>query len=351
MATPTFRALRRALPGAFIGALCRPGLDDLLAGTDFFDELHVDRPRGMMGPKRIAGRLRIRRYDAAILLTNSFSTALIARLAGIPRRFGYDRDARGLLLTDRLDPPKRKDTPPYNRAKTAPNDWAPIAACEYYFTVARRLLRACATEPDHMGPLELAVTPEQQAHADAILARAGAATPGAGPALAILNPGGNNPAKRWPAERFAPVADYLVRDRNITVLLSGSPDERDLLARITSLCDARHRVRVINLVELPESPGPALNLGSLKGVIARCRLMITNDTGPRHIAAALNIPVVTLFGPTDHRWTTIPFNREAILVADPTLPEEQVANDHPERCAVDRITVEEVLRASESLLV
>jgi heptosyltransferase-2 len=341
MATPTFRALRRALPGAFIGALCRPGLDDLLAGTDFFDELHVDRPRGMMGPKRIAGRLRIRRYDAAVLLTNSFSTALITRLAGIPRRFGYDRDARGLLLTDRLEPRKRRDTPPFNRSKTAPNDWAPIPACEYYFTIAQRLLRACATDPGDMGPMELAVTDEQQQIADVLLESIGAKS-----GLAILNPGGNNPAKRWPAKRFAAVADYLVRERNLTILLSGSPDERDLLAEIASQADSATRPRIINLAE-----SGALTLGSLKGVIARCRLMITNDTGPRHIAAAFGVPVVTLFGPTDHRWTTIPFKREAILLADSTLPEEEVANDHPDRCAVDRITVEEVLRASESLLI
>src|SRR5690349_1107621 len=102
MATPALRLLRSRLKGSFIGGLVRPGMDELLAGTDFFDEVHVERAGGVMGPKFAAAKLRPRRYDAALLLTNSFSTALIARIAGVPRRVGYNRDARGLLLTDRL---------------------------------------------------------------------------------------------------------------------------------------------------------------------------------------------------------------------------------------------------------
>ena len=88
--------------------------------------------------------------------------------------------------------------------------------------------------------------------------------------------------------------------------------------------------------------------GSRKEMGRGERRMVTNDTGPRHIAAAVGVPLVTLFGPTDHRWTTIPTlpnAREAILVADPTLPEEMVADEHPERCRVDRISVEQVVGA------
>ena len=81
MATPTLRRIRRELPGTFIGALARPGIDQLLAGSDFIDEYHVERASGVMGPKFVAAKLRPRRYDATILLTNSFSTALIVRIA------------------------------------------------------------------------------------------------------------------------------------------------------------------------------------------------------------------------------------------------------------------------------
>ncbi|NQX95995.1 MAG: lipopolysaccharide heptosyltransferase II, partial [Erythrobacter sp.] len=91
MATPTIRRLRDAYPGIFIGGLCRPGMDKLLSGNTLFDELHVFQPHGMMASKKAANKVRPRRYDTAVLLTNSFSTALIARLAFIPRRIGYRR--------------------------------------------------------------------------------------------------------------------------------------------------------------------------------------------------------------------------------------------------------------------
>ncbi len=382
MATPTLRALRRALPGSFIGGLVRPNLDGLLTGTDFLDEIHVDRAAGMMGPKRVAAKVRARRYDAAILLTNSFSTALTTRLAGIPRRLGYDRDARGLLLTERLTAPRRREVAPYKRSKTAPSDWAPIAACDYYFALARRFLDSLDLDAGPMGTLELRVTDEECAAADKVLRtisqprRARRHTekskegdhetqdtprnmfppcdsvPSVVNPLAFLNPGGNDPAKRWPAERFAALAEWLIAHRNMTVLISGSPSESELTARITSMIPAPHRTHAIDLPALlasPQAPGPqALSL--LKAIIARCSLMVTNDTGPRHIAAALGVPVVSLFGPTDCRWTTIPFDRERIILADPTLPEEEVANDHPERCAIERIEIASVVDAASALL-
>src|SRR5690606_4405022 len=131
MATPALRLIREALPGALIGALLRPGMDELLAGSDLVDQLHVDRARGVMGPKIVASRLRQHRYDTCLLLTNSFSTALIARLAFIRRRIGYDRDGRGLLLTDRLDPPRRER--PHK-------GFAPVPAVGYYLRAARVLI-------------------------------------------------------------------------------------------------------------------------------------------------------------------------------------------------------------------
>lgn len=375
MATPTLRALRRALPGAFIGGLMRPGLDGLLAGTEWLDEIHVERAAGMMGPKRVAAKLRLRRYDAVILLTNSFSTALTTRLAGIPRRIGYDRDGRGLLLTDRLKAPLRRDTPPFDRSKTRPGDWAPIPACEYYFALARHFLSSISLDAGAMGPMELIVTDAERAAAERTLLRSrdrqGAipvhlATAASLPhgrgsdsdsRIILLNPGGNDPKKRWPAERFAELSSLLVRQRGSTVLVSGSPAEADLTARITSLVPAVERAGVIDLPAYlacqpkTQDPRPATPpLALLKAIIARCSLMVTNDTGPRHIAAALGVPVVSLFGPTDHRWTTIPFDRERIVLADPTLPEEEVANDHPERCAMERIELPSVIEATRLLI-
>ncbi|MDX2116322.1 MAG: glycosyltransferase family 9 protein [Planctomycetota bacterium] len=351
MATPALRVIRRALPGALIGALARPGIDEVLAGTPFIDEFHVDVARGMMGPKRVASRLRIRRYDAAVLLTNSFSTALTVRLAGVPRRVGYDRDGRGLLLTERLDAPRRRDTEPFSRSSADPDDWAPVAACAYYFELARALIAPWGAQAGPMGPLELCVRDAERAAAKELLDE----LPGDGP-LVVLNPGGNNPAKRWPAERFALLGTHLAQ-RGARLVVSGSSSEADVTAAVVRGLPEPARRRTLDMPALLAARGPAIEerhkvsgLGLLKGLLGRAALMVTNDTGPRHIAAALGVPVVSLFGPTDHRWTSIPFDRERIIVADPSLPEEEVANDHPARCAIEKIEPDRVIAAADALL-
>ncbi len=334
MATPALRVLRERLPGALIGALVKPGADELLAGTSFIDEFHVDSRDGMMGVKRAAIKVRPLRYDAALLFTNSFSTAAIVRLAGIQRRLGYGRDGRSMLLTESLSAPRRADTAPYNKSSSA-RKWAPIPACEYYMRLVQHLLR---DDSIAMPPMQLGVSDSQAASGDAILQQAGVNTL---EPFVVLNPGGNNPAKRWPSERFAELASWLESGRHVSVVVAGSPGERELAADI---------VHAAGLPEERSLPHLGLSLGSLKQVVRSASLVITNDTGPRHIAAAFETPVITLFGPTDPRWTTIPFDDERILVADPTLPEEEVAEDHIERCRVDRISIDRVQAAAAELL-
>jgi len=345
MATPTMRRIRDALPGAFIGAMLRPGMDQLLRGTDLVDELHVYQPHGMMATKKAAAKVRPRKYDTALLFTNSFSTALITRIAFIPRRIGYDRDTRGLLLSDRIDPPKESKA-----FKLTP-------AVDYYWNLASRLLAepevdwslhaptSCTELPLALpsgARLELPITDADRARAVEILESAKIDSP-----YAVLNPGGNNPAKRWPAERFAALADHLAGAHNLRVLINGSPAEAGLIESIRASAQSRP-------VSLPALGN---TLGALKPILAGARIMVTNDTGPRHLAAAFSCPLVTLFGPTDPRWTTIPVARfpdgsstETILVSDPALPPKESANDHPERCAIEHITQQRVHEAVEKLL-
>jgi len=332
MATPALRRLRTACPGAFIGALCRPGIDQILGGdpggrTRLIDEFHVEARSGMMGPKRSAAKIRGRRYTHALLLSNSFSSALAVRMGGIPSRAGYDRDNRGLLLTIKKQPAKNPD-----------GSWSIIPAVDYYHDLTDELLRALDKEPPQQRPpLELDTTYQEDTAADQLFERAGITSEDK---LAILNPGGNNPAKRWPTDRFAALADHLAVEHNFKILLNGSPGEQDLDARI----DERSESACIRLPEL------GMALGTLKSICKRSSLMVTNDTGPRHIAAAFGVPVVSLFGPTDHRWTTIPHEAERIILADPTLPETESANDHPDRCRIEHIHLDTVLQAVDELL-
>jgi heptosyltransferase-2 len=341
MATPSLRVLRELLPGAYIAALMRPGIDDLMRGTSYFDEVHVGRASGVMGPKRVASQLRPRQYDTALLFTGSFSTALITRIAGVPRRVGYDRDGRSLLLTDGLVPHRRRDVEPYSRSATEPGAWAPVPACDYYYALTRYLLVSHNLRAYSMGPLELNAIDAEERAASELIERAGV-PPEQQRRMIILNPGGNKDEKRWPGDRFAALADHLVEQHRATILFNGSPKEADLVRSIIAKVK-----RPDHAVALPEL---GMNLSILKALVKRCRLMVTNDTGPRHIAAAFGVPVVTLFGPTDHRWTTIPFEDEVELLADPTLPEEEVSNDHPQRCAIDRIDLDTVIKAAEKLL-
>ncbi len=347
MATPAIRRIREARAGIFIGALMRPTIEQVLRGSDLFDEVHTYTPHGMMAPKKAAAKVRGRRYDTAVLLTNSFSTALSVRMAFIPRRIGYERDGRGVLLTDRVRAPRDRD------------GWKMVPAVDYYWNLANVVLGEdevdwgvhvptdCVSLPLALDPgarMELPVLDADRVAAHGVLESAGV---GPGEDYALLNPGGNNEKKRWAADRFARLGDWMSREFGLKVVLNGSPGERDLLDEIVSLSETG----VVSLVDHGST------LGAVRAIIGGAKVMVTNDTGPRHMGVALGVPVVSLFGPTDPRWTTVPVDRfgdgspkEIVLVADESLPAEESANDHPERCAIGVISEERVRAAVGSLL-
>lgn len=358
MATPAIALLRHHLPKSVIVGLGRVGAAELLAGADhLLDEVMEADTRSTLGPAKVAGRLRPMKFDAALILPNSFASAITVRLAGIELRVGYDRDGRGMLLTHKLHPVKRLK--PHFTSEGA---WAPVSAVEYYLRAARELLLALVAQerlvPKPADPpvaLELGTSRVQDEQGREVLGRAGAVD-GGGEVVpfALLNPGGNNPAKRWPIERFAAVAHHLITVREMRVLINGAPSERELCGLIAQVIALNHPGDAPMVASLPELGG---TIGSLKAVTRAARLMVTNDTGPRHIAAAFGTPCVTLFGPTDPRWTTLPPSfsrpgvpREVVLVADPTLPATEVADDHPQRCRIDRIATGEVIAAVDQLL-
>lgn len=314
MATPVLRAVRAARPDTRVAVLCRPGLDQLLAGCPWVDDIVAVDMKRIGGTLRAVRRLRGEGVTAALLLPNGLRSALVAVLAGARVRVGYRRAGRGPLLSHGLARPPGR---------------GPVAALDYYASLARFALGL-----DHVDTrMELAVTETQRTEAGRLLQ--GVPRP-----LVVLCPGANRTAKRWPAERFAAVADELATRHGLAVVATGSPAERPVIARVM----AAARTPVVDLI------GQGVTLGALKGIIAEARLMITNDTGPRHIAAALGTPTVSLFGPTDPRWTTIDSPCEKILVAEPFLPAELVADDHPTGCVIGRITVGDVLSAAGQLL-
>ena len=315
MATPVLKAVRARLPQAKIIAAGRPGLDLLLAGSPWIDEVVCTQTKGVVGPLRMIQTLRKFRPDAALVLPNSFRAALIARGCGAVVRIGYDQDARGRLLTHPLAPPRDQSEP--------------VSTLHYYLALGRFGLGVDQIDPQ----MELVVTEAEHNAAKPLLA-------GVDGPFVVVNPGANKPLKRWPADRFAAGAEVLSRRHKIAVLVSGSPGEANVVRAVVEAAN----VEVLDLVQR------GITLGSLKAVLQRARLLITNDTGPRHIAAAVGTPVVALFGPTDHRWTDIGCSRQRIIVAEPFLPRELVADKHPKRCAIEKISVGDVVSACEERL-
>ncbi len=314
MATPVLRALRERKPSDRLTVTVRPGLRPVLEGSPFVDEIETASLRGVLGPWSDARRLRSLRPDAVLLLPNSFRSGLFARFIGADRRIGFRRDRRGWLLNEAITPPPRG---------------APHPTLDEYVMLAEQAFGLSITDRRP----ELGTTDADERAADELLE-------GLEPPFILLNPGANRTDKRWPASHFARLADAVQAERRCTVLLNGSPAEAGLVEEVRSLARSEP-------ISLPERGS---TLGGLKAVIRRADLMVSNDTGPRHLAAALGTPCVALFGPTDRRWTILPDARERHLVAEPFLTEDRVADQYAKACAIDRIAVGDVMHAAHELL-
>ncbi len=295
MATPTLRAIRRLYPDAHISYLLRRYVKPIYSGIPYANRLISYRTGKSTAGTRtgvfdIAARIRARKFDTAILLPNSFKSALICKMAGIKRIIGYDRDGRGLLLSDKLLPIKDK------------GKFLPYPTVKYYMGIASYL-----GARDRDLKMELFVTASERREAEAVLVRSGldadVERPGSrgGAPLVLLNPGAQyGDAKCWLPENFAALGDRLIEALGATVLISSAPREKQIVDAVKS----RMKRAAVDLRQL------GATLGSLKEIVRRCDLMITNDTGPRHIAAAFDVPVVTVFGPTHPEWTEIYFPKE-----------------------------------------
>ncbi len=282
MATPTLRAIRRHFgsEGRLIG-IVRPHLADVLAGTGWLDEQWYFHPRAKRPELRhwaLVRRMRQRRLDIAVLLPNSLRSAILARLGGARERFGYSRYGRGPLLTHKLESPRMRGC------------LADAPMVDYYLKLTEAL--GC---PPESRRLELATLPEDEISADGVWDRLGLRSDGR---VLTLNSGSaNSPARVWPSGHFGALA-YMVADRlDHDVLVLCGPKERKLALDVARL--ANHP-RVFSMADQP------LDLGTAKACIRRCRLMVSTDSGPRHVAAAFGKPVITLRGPTLPIWSENP---------------------------------------------
>jgi heptosyltransferase-2 len=286
MATPALRALRRHFRDARLSAVAKPYVAGVLEGGDWFDELIPAGAGGLaQGVAATAWKLRRRKIDLAVLLPNSFRTALLARLGGCRRRIGFALHGRRLLLTEALEPPR-----------DARGRLVPSPALDAYNRLAE--LAGC---PPPGRRLQLFTTPGDEEAAGRVWDQAHFRRQSE---VVCLNPGAAfGSAKHWPVEHFAALARDLVQRRGCGVLVLCGPAERSASRQIAAL--ARHPdVHALADLAAPVQPhGPPLSLGLSKALVRRCGLLVTTDSGPRHFAAAFGRPVVTLFGPTHIAWT------------------------------------------------
>ncbi|HYO91319.1 MAG TPA: lipopolysaccharide heptosyltransferase II [Pyrinomonadaceae bacterium] len=293
MTIPALRELRRVLPLAHITLATRPWAEGLFRDADFLDEILIyERPRRSPGALlRQVREWRSRSFDLAILFQNAFEAAVIAGLARVPVRVGYATDGRRPLLTHPLALPLWRS----ERHEVF-----------YYMNIVSELeqLLYGASDVDEREPrFVLGVSEERKRDALQMLSQYGSKR---GRKLIALCPGSTNSrAKRWPAERFAALADRLVEEMKADVLLIGSRDEMQVSQEVARL-----------MTHEPVMLTGETDLAQLTAALSVVDLLVTNDTGPAHIAAALGRPTLVIFGPTDPR-TTRPFSASAEVVRRP----------------------------------
>ncbi len=313
LSLPAVEAVRARFPRAHIAVLARPWVADIYSFGDFADEILLyEKGQGMdaLGERlRVAGELRKRRFDCALLLQNAFDAALLAVLARIPERIGYARDGRGWLLTRSIRLPRAGEIPEHESY--------------YYLELLRRA-----------GWLEQ--LPEEP------VARLGGIRHEPQPVIGVSPGAAHGTAKRWLPERFAAAAAALARGKHASVSVFGSAGESALCERVAE------EIRSCG-VEAQSLAGRT-SLAEFIRLAAQCMLFLTNDSGAMHVAAALGVPTVAVFGPTNAQ-ATAPLGTRVRLVREPVECSPCLLRECPidHRC-MTRVSADRVVAAALELL-
>ena len=315
--TALIREVKKNYPESFLACMIPGRCQGILKGNPYLDEIIIfdekDTHKGWRKTLRFIRELRARRFDTAILLHRSFTRTLICWLAGIKERIGYYTRKRAFLLT-------RKITVPQGRMHRR----------DYYLNI----IESAGLKINERG-LDFFVSREDSDYVSGLLNKERVFTDDF---LVALNPGGNWAPKRWPKEYFALLADRLIKDLNAKVVISGAKQDRGLAEDIASRMKAR-----------PIIAAGELNLKQLAALFKRADLVISGDSAPLHIAAALGVPIIGLFGPTSPEITG-PFSDDCIILRKDTgcqIPCYQVGC-LDNRC-MKAVSVEDVLAAVKKL--
>jgi len=317
-ATPFIRAVRERYPDAYIAVLTHPRCYEILEGNPHINEIIMydekKEHRSLLRRFSIISYLRSKNFDTAFILRKSLSRTLLLLFSKIPNRIGYRSKRAGFLLTKRVEPSREK-----------------MHKVEYFL----RLLKACGIEAENKN-YEIVISAKDMEKAEGILKDVGIGDK----RFIALNAGGNWGPKRWPPENFAKLGDEISERLGLAIVLTGAEKDIELAERISGLMKRR-----------PFILCGKTGLKSLGAVFKKAACVISNDSGPMHLAAAVKSPVVAIFGPTSPELTgPSGEGRYKILHKDigckiPCYDAECEDN----RC-IRAVTVEEVLGAIEEIM-
>ena len=288
IAIPALRVVRSRFRDAEISILARPYVADIYRGQGICDELIAYAPKtihaGIRGREKLAAELRAKEFDMALLLQNAFDAAWITWRAGIPERIGYARDGRSLLLTEAVAVPKPGEIPLHEKF--------------YYLELLHRVGWLEALPDESL--ITLKVSEQSRIQAATTLRDAGVQERSV--RIAIGAGASYGSAKCWLPSRFAELANRLQSQHDADVILFGTAGESAVSDAIST-----------------EMKRPPVNLtgktaiADLPALLSQCHLFVGNDSGAMHVAGAVGLPVVAIFGPTDP-FGTVPVSPKCAVV-------------------------------------
>ncbi len=267
MATPMLRALRDAFEGE-LWAVGKPSAMHLYNGLGLFDRFVPYGGKGVVDFCDTISSVRRAGIARGVILPHSFRSALLFLMASVKERVGYGRNHRGLLLT------KSVSEPPIS----------PEPTVEHYLRISDAL-----DAPRVLDRPFLQVTEDEERRFDDRFSDM------SGNYAVFVVGAQYGPAKRWPDGHFSALADMLVDRFSLKVYVLPGKGEESVAGRVYAGAKRKTQVEIRQM-----------DMRELKVALSRARVVVSNDTGPRHIAAALGVPTVVIFGPMDERYTVYP---------------------------------------------
>lgn len=317
--TPFITLIDEAYPNAHIASLLVPRVAEVLEDNPNLDEIIIydekGRDKGIFGKLSLVSQLKNKHFDTAFILRRSLTRTMMLVLSKIPNRIGYDNPKSGFLLTKKIKPSK-----------------LPMHKVDYFLNLAYSIgIKGAVSD------YTLSIKEDDECYIDNFLKAEGMRQ---GDILVGINPGANWPLKRWPYKNFASLISALDKRYNAKIIITGSKGDIELADKIISLSGIK-----------PIVACGKTTIKQLAALFRRVRFVISNDSGPMHIAASQKTPIIALFGPTSPKLTG-PYGtgRSIIIRKDIDCDVPCYNLNCPENHCMKSITVEDVLDAVGKIL-